>query len=431
MSTLALVAAVWLGSPPAAAAAGRAAGPPGAPAERPIAVFLRALSLRLKPAGRSAGATALGRIVVESTFRPERALRSGLLRRDGAAWTGGIRRTATATGFAEDLALRGWSPASAGEFDRCIALVPLGRGSYRWRTTEAVQLGGVTPQGLGAGLVALLEGLELVAAESPGVPLPATNAVLDGLGYLTLVAEKGPVVEDGGQRLRLRARVAVTEAGRARQPAAATFFLRHLTALRLELSVADEHGQPWLLARASRGQLDCTLSLRGGRFQPLAGASSHRPGSAFVLSLAARLRKGPFWVGFEGLAGTLRATRAGDRASIEVRLAGVPRWELPLLAAPLATGPLNRTFAEPGLRQAFAVTADATGGGLLLRETELTVQQHWLTSWAASSALAARADVDARLGLFLSELASALAADFAALEEKARPAASPSLTLRG
>jgi hypothetical protein len=374
----------------------------------PVAVLLHGVADRLLPGVRSPEANDLARILVHSMLDPSRPLREEPLGRRDGYWEAVLTRRWQGDKFVEGLGTAADALGQRGEFVRRTRIKEIRPRLFEWESTESIAVGELALDELRVSARSLLIAIEKGVERQDGLGLPAVSALLDGIVAVDSSVTAAP---GGGAYFALSGSVALTQAGRRRQPAIAALLGKHVAPLNVSVRVRDDRSRTWMTLRLSGGSFELRMRIRDGALLPLEG---HREEGELeprlFVEYAGDTKKGPFRVGVRQAVGELGFESAADRLGMEVRLRTIPKWRLPFLVKPLLLGSLNRLFSEEGIRWRWSISRSGKNVQLV-RELMFCVQPSWQLSWLGHPILDARADIRPKMGQFLADAVIALTDD--------------------
>jgi hypothetical protein len=320
--------------------------------------------------------------------------------------------------FAENAAAS--RPIASGDSWHIMALSRLGPELFRWNTAVDFSVGE-----LGAAQVADLFGRFVGAAEGrePAqvradyrAAFPRTTAAFGQLASVDSLRLSN--LPDGSTTHSVVVKLDPARLAR-RYPRLAAYVRKYVSTGKARLVLRDPAGASWLVADARDERIRFTLRSRDGRLAPLSGPARALPDS-LVLEADMTVRVKLFTVGFSHLVTDLIVDRTEQSRSWTVRARREPEWHLPLIAERLLRTALRRPFQGRGAMFKLGVR-DERGVTLLVRSTELTVEESAILRFLNSLSGAMLDDFDPRTereqNLFLREVFLAMRADVHALTE--------------
>jgi hypothetical protein len=313
------------------------------------------------------------------------------------------------------------APRRPGEYRGRLGLQRLGPGEFEWRMDETFALGRVRVQALAAAGEALLRLAETAAAGDarPALTrsLPRTAASLGrvwSLDRLSLAA-----AADDARQVDIEARLH-PERLKEHMPRYSEFLERHVSTLRIAVSLEDPPGSVFWQAALHDGRLSLRLKLLDGALLPLE-APARRLGDRCTVRAAFSAKAGIFRYGLSDLVCELTLLRGPAPLGYRAAFRREPDWRLPFLIEPLVRGSLRRPFEHEGAALAFTVSDgdDPKAPSTVAREYRLAVKESWLVRWLGGNASSAvrdfRAGAEAESDRFTRETLLALRDDAVSL----------------
>jgi hypothetical protein len=413
------------------------AGPPPrlgatpADAQHNVGEALGALASRFGPVEREPAYDALRPRLLRASLAPSRIFD------DPAAWTErkGEARGVGFAGFRVEgryrMGVRAEppSPSAAADYRGWLSLRRLGTSEFEWSVVEQLGLGPIPPDGLPAGVSALLRAAEANVGSDLG---PRVRSLLPhaakALGRgMTLEALRLDRDGAGSTGVFAAARLDLDALGKA-YPSYASYLRSDSLPIRFRLELRDGGGATFWVMEGREGRYTLRARIRDGHLVPLQGPARPLP-ERLRLRLDITSKAGILRYGLEGLEGDLRLRGRPGEKGLEVAFRREPRWVMPFLVKPLLRASLRCPFQGEGASLAYALRENGSGLTVVSRGYRVAVKESWLLRWIGGNTgeLVARfrEGAEAEADQFTADALRALRADLIALFGARPPDAPP------